>query len=65
MYRRRRHSYTRQQKAILFATFMLVVFFVSVMTALASTGPIVLGSEMNTNGFVEYLCLGRNCENIF
>lgn len=52
-------------KAMLFATFLVAVFLVSVVTALMSTGPIVLGSEMNTNGFVEYLCLGRNCDNIF
>ncbi len=26
------------------------------------SGPIVLGTEMNTNGLVEYLCLGRGCE---
>jgi hypothetical protein len=29
-----------------------------------STGPIVLGTEMNTNGLVEYLCLGLGCETL-
>lgn len=69
MYYRRDHFYTSEQKtvlkAVLFATFVFMVFLVSAVMAFVSTGPIVLGSEMNTNGFVEYLCLGRNCENIF
>ena len=69
MYLRRQDFDTSDQKiilkAILFATFMLVLFIVSATMAFVSTGPIVLGSEMNTNGFVEYLCLGRDCDNIF
>jgi hypothetical protein len=30
--------------------------------AVLSAGPVVLGTEMNANGTVEYLCLGRACE---
>ena len=27
-------------------------------------GTFILGSELNTNGQIEYLCLGRGCDHI-
>ena len=62
---RRTYGFTRQQKAALFGLFLLTILAVSLITALTTTGPVVLGTEMNTNGMVEYLCLGRDCDNLF
>jgi len=45
-----------------FASVLVLVLIVAISVAIVSTGPIVLGSEMNTNGMVEYLCLGRGCD---
>jgi hypothetical protein len=41
---------------------MVMLACVTLAVAFFSAGPIVLGSEMNANGTVEYLCLGRTCE---
>ena len=49
--------------ACLFGMFLLTGFVVSISAAFLSAGPIVLGTELNTNGSVEYLCLGMACEN--
>jgi len=56
-YRRHHRRFTSDQKAFLFGLVMFCVLILSVTTALSSTGPIVLGTEKNTNGLVEYLCL--------
>ncbi len=45
-----------------FAAILLATLLTAIGLAFASSGPIVLGTEMNTNGLVEYLCLGRGCE---
>lgn len=50
-------------KAALFGVFVMTFFVGTIVMALCS-GPIVLGTEMNTNGLVEYLCLGTGCENL-
>ena len=62
---RKSHRLSRESKAILFSLFLLSVLIVSIVTIFASAGPIVLGTELNTNGYVEYLCLGRACEGHF
>jgi|GEM_PF-3291950 len=49
-------------KIYLFGVFLMALFIGGLAVALFSSGPIVLGSEMNTNGKVEYLCLGSGCE---
>ncbi|MDB2683130.1 hypothetical protein N9Z27_02640 [Alphaproteobacteria bacterium] len=51
-------------KAILFCGFLVLAVSVFLTTAFISSGPIVLGTEMNTNGKVEYMCLGTGCENL-
>ncbi len=63
--RRYHRGMTDIQKATLFATVMVAVVCVSFLTAMSSADPFVLGTELNTNGQMEYLCLGRDCENIF
>ena len=59
------HAYTARTEDIkiyLFGAFLMALFIGGLAVALLSSGPIVLGSEMNTNGKVEYLCLGTGCE---
>lgn len=65
MIHHRSHRLTSHQKATMFGMLMLCVLMLSLITAFSSTGPIVLGTEKNTNGLVEYLCLGRDCEVLF
>ena len=60
-YKRRFRLRTRT-KALLFFLALVIVSFVSIIGVFVSSGPIILGTEMNTNGLVEHLCLGRGCE---
>ena len=59
-------SYKRKRlmNAYLFSLALLSMLLLCLGTAFVSAGPIVLGTEMNTNGLVEYLCLGRGCEDL-
>jgi hypothetical protein len=57
-YRRRRLPFS----AYIFAGLLVLTFFMSLVIAMVSAGPIVLGSEMNGNGSMEYLCLGTGCD---
>lgn len=59
------HRLNKDQKALLFGLFLVSVFLLLIIAAFSSSGPLVLGTEKNTNGMVEYLCLGRDCERLF
>lgn len=50
--------------AICFSAFLLTTFIGFLSMALYSAGPIIVGTEMNTNGMVEYLCLGNGCNQL-
>lgn len=50
-------------KAILFSFFIIGLFFTLCIVAVSSSGALILGTEMNANGQVEYLCLMNGCEN--
>ena len=52
------------QKALLFSVFLVTFFVASLVVAMSASGPIIVGTEMNTNGLVEYLCIGTGCEDI-
>lgn len=49
---------------ILFGLFLITVVVLSLLSVFLNSGPIVLGSEMNTDGHVEYLCLGSGCDQL-
>jgi FtsH-binding integral membrane protein len=51
-------------KALLFFVGIVAFMLGSIFLAYASSGPIVLGTELNTNGMVEYLCLGNGCDHL-
>lgn len=51
-------------KATIFVALIILVLAYLCFTVFAHSGPIVLGSEMNSNGQVEYMCIGRSCENL-
>ena len=60
-----RHGISKQYaQAMLFFLFIVFVFCFSLYEAFVSAGPVVLGTELNTNGLVEYLCLGKGCETL-
>jgi len=60
------HGQQRPQyiKAVIFSIAIFLLLVSSLSLSFLSAGPIVLGTEMNTNGLVEYLCLGSGCENL-
>ncbi|MCS5596925.1 MAG: hypothetical protein VX740_05565 [Pseudomonadota bacterium] len=51
-------------KAIIFAVSIVFVLAYFAFTIYTHSGPIVLGTEMNGNGQVEYMCIGRSCEDL-
>lgn len=51
-------------KASLFFVALMITLFMAVVVVLSNSPPIIVGTEMNTNGLVEYLCLGNGCENL-
>ncbi len=61
-------SYAHCRKERLYAGafgFALVLLTAGAMgVAFSGAGSVVLGTEVNANGSVEYLCLGRSCENM-
>lgn len=60
--------YRRRHREMIYATgfaIFLLVFTVGLLGfSLLTAGPLVLGTELNTNGMVEYLCLGRGCDHL-
>lgn len=46
-----------------FICIMAITLFCAV-NAYKYSGPVIIGTEMNTNGTVEYMCLGNSCENL-
>lgn len=59
-----RRKQKEMMKAISFALFLATVLMLSILMALDTSGPIILGTEMNANGMVEYLCLGSDCDGL-
>lgn len=59
-------NYSRQvlKGQILILALLLFVLGMLVVSLL-DMGPIILGSERNGNGSVEYLCLGTGCRDIY
>jgi hypothetical protein len=55
---------TTEHKATIFALALLTTLAALIYYAATHSGPIVLGSERETDGQIEYLCLGRGCEDI-
>lgn len=66
------HDYAYQPKGLqsvparvlLFAAFLILLLLSAIVLAFTSAGPIILGTELNGNGSVEYLCLGTGCESM-
>ena len=59
-----RRKQKKYLQAITFSFFLMAFFVGSLSTAYMSSGPIILGTEMNANGTVEYLCLGNGCHDM-
>ena len=50
------------QKAILFALFLIIFIGTNICVIAFEMQPVVIGTELETNGYIEYLCLGTGCE---
>lgn len=53
---------TIRLRHVAFCLSLVALFVGSLTMACLNTGPIILGTEMNDNGLVEYMCLGTGCE---
>lgn len=51
-------------QASLFFIALIVTLIIFMVVVITNSPPIIVGTEMNTNGLVEYLCLGNGCENL-
>ncbi|MCE7886905.1 MAG: hypothetical protein DYH13_05295 [Alphaproteobacteria bacterium PRO2] len=58
------HRNREEIQAILFGAFLVAFFVGCIAVSVASAKPLILGTELNSNGTVEYLCLGNGCENL-
>ena len=58
-------SYKREQLSAALFGLVSVAFLCAMMVVIfSSSGPLVVGTEINPNGSLEYLCLGRGCEDL-
>lgn len=57
------HRRREEIQAILFGAFLVILLVGCIAVSVASAKPLILGTELNSNGTVEYLCLGNGCEN--
>ena len=60
----RKHRFRTQTKALLFSGGLLSLMMMSVGVMSYSLPAIVIGSELNANGSVEYLFLGSGCASL-
>lgn len=51
-------------KDIIFFSLLFLLALACAYIVVTKSGPVVLGSELNTNGRVEYLCLGAGCDRL-
>ena len=47
---------------LLLGLFFIGLFILGIYGVYSSYGPVILGTEMNANGEIEYLCAGNGCE---
>lgn len=57
-------KYSNEITNAVFLAFIFGVLLACLYIVYDNLEPIILGSELNTNGRVEYLCLGAGCENL-
>jgi hypothetical protein len=62
IYKNRTARHKENIKAYIFGIGLLLMLGFSILTGVSSAGPIVLGSEINGNGMMEYMCLGNGCD---
>ena len=55
---------TELHKAAIFACVLLLLLAYACSVVVSETQPWVLGTERQGDGTVEYLCLGRGCEDL-
>ena len=60
----RTHRARTEVKAMVFAVLLVSCLVLSIIMSMTSVQSLVLGTELNSDGTVEYLCLGTACENM-
>ena len=60
------YAYRKREtiRASLFGAGLFACVVFSFIVAFNSMDSVILGTELNANGMVEYLCLGADCENL-
>lgn len=59
------HARSRLKKMtgpIFFTISLVIIFVLSMVGIFINAWPLVLGTEINANGHIEYLCLGNGCD---
>ena len=51
-------------KAAIFSTLLLITAFALLCFAFSQNQKMILGSELNSDGTIEYLCLGTDCDHL-
>lgn len=51
-------------QAALFFMGLMLSFISALIVIVFNAPPLIVGTELNTNGLVEYLCLGNGCEDL-
>lgn len=52
-------------KAMVFSSLLMISSFLILCFAfIENNNQIILGSELNANGTIEYMCLGNGCEDL-
>ena len=61
----RAYRYQKEQvKAYVFFAVLIACTLLAIILGFSSLDSIILGSELNGNGTVEYLCLGTGCDGL-
>lgn len=51
-------------RAVTFFVVMMVITLYCLTSIYNSSDPVIIGTELNGNGEIEYMCLGNSCETL-
>jgi|GEM_PF-1287532 len=51
-------------KSVFFALCILSIIIFCILCTYSALGPLILGTELNADGSVEYMCLGNGCRDL-
>lgn len=59
-----KHCKAEMYKALAFSGLLIAMLVISLSASIGQADRVILGTEMNTNGQVEYLCLFDGCDDL-